>query len=245
MIRTPQAGSAAKQDRSVLRRLVHLSGTGGLLLICAGLLAGCPGRGPRDFENVNDQLRRENMELRRQLVDLEQTIERRMDQIHSLQQQLATEPPAVPEAELVQFTAVRIGRYSGVLDTTRDGSEDTLRVYVHTLDQHGRFMPANGRAEIQAVAVAPGREPVVLAERAFSPAEFTAAYRTGFTGTHYTLETPLQTAVPPGVDRATIVVRFTEARTGVSVTRDTVVPVRGARPPLPEPSLPDDSAPPG
>ncbi|MEO0587368.1 MAG: hypothetical protein AAF078_06995, partial [Planctomycetota bacterium] len=61
-------------------------------------------------------------------------------------------------------------------------------------------------------------EAVTLARIDLAPADWHAAYRTGFTGTHYTLEAPLDPAAVVAAESAVVRVAFTQAQTGVRVT---------------------------
>ncbi len=184
-------------------------------LLALSLAAAC---GPRNFLNENDQLRAERLELQRQLEQLNTQIENLMAEKAALRQQLETAPAPLPGAEVPTLSRVQFGRYSGPMDDDGDGRDDLIRVYVQTLDQHGRMMPAAGRAALQAVVIPDQKPPFVLAQRTFNPPEFEKAYRSGFTGTHYTLELPLPEDVPENVKQLTVKLTFVEHLTGVELS---------------------------
>ena len=183
---------------------------------CAALLAlGCR---TGSFENENDDLRRRNMELAEQVAELQDRIELRENEIDALEQQLHDGTKPMEGVASPRLVAVRLGRYSGPLDTDGDGVDDQVRVYVQTLDQQSRFMPVAGRASLQIAHVQPEQEPKLIAERVYESADLDAAYRTGLTGTHYTLETPLPQPLPAGVGQITVTVFVTSADTGATLS---------------------------
>lgn len=187
------------------------------VLVVAGGLSGCTGVGRVSREN--DRLRRANLDLRRQVNDLEEAVRLRVAQIE-LMQQRAGNSARVAGADLVQLTELRFGRYGGAIDTDHDGIDDELRVYLSPVDQHGRFMVVAGSARLQAVAIVPGQEPRIVLEHTFSPAEFDGAYRSGLMGTHYTLARPLPGALSADLTDLTVKVAFTDAASGVELSHE-------------------------
>jgi len=171
------------------------------------LLAGCSSPGRVTAEN--DRLRKENLDLTRQVEQMKRDVQLRLSEIEVLRQQ-AERQPHVSGADSLVVAALKFGRYSGPIDTDRDGKDDSLRVYLHTLDQHDRFMVAAGELKMQAAVLTPGSDPRVVADVTLTPEQFEHAYRTGLTGTHYRLEA----ALPPGLDSITVKVTFTDAATG-------------------------------
>ena len=190
-------------------------------------LAACSS--PVKVARENDRLRRSNLELQRQVTELEKERQLRLAQINALQQRLEV-APTISDAELPQLAAVRFGRYSGAIDGDNNNINDTLRIYLQTIDQHGRFMLAAGRAKLQAVAITPGSDPKTIVEHTFEPAEFNTMYRSGLTGTHYTLKLPLPDLLPPDVTELTARITFTDAATGVQLSCQQSYPLRPAAP---------------
>jgi hypothetical protein len=189
--------------------------------VCASVvfLSGC---GARNFENINDELRAERMQLQREVNRLQQQLQLREDELRAARAQM-DQSPAIEGAEAPRLSRITADRLSGAIDRNGDGSDDAVRLYLRTLDGRGRFMPTSGRAIVQIVAIRPGEAPRVLAEQTFDPATFDAAYRSGFTGTHYSLEVPLPDDLPSGRHEATARVTFTEGATGVE--HDTQRPI--------------------
>ena len=216
------------------------------LLVALGLvLSGCQLNvgAARSVARENDRLRQMNLELQRQVERMEARLELMRGQVASLEQQLQRhELEPMPDAEVPMLSRLRLGRYTGGFDTTGDGRHDTVRAYVQTLDQQGRMLPVAGRGRLRVVALPDDAEPVVVAERDYGPGAWDAAYRSGFAGTHYTLEAQLDDEVMRRLAEAgaggagagvaaTLQVSFTEAATGARLTvqQELELLVRGGR----------------
>ena len=201
------------------------------LCLSVAVLPGCIG-GPKNFENENDRLRRENLDLRRQVTRLEESLQLRESELTAQRQRASDGVQPVEGATPPQLAAIRLDRYTAAVDTDGDGADDTVRAYVRPVDGRGRLLVVAARATVQVVAVREGQPPRTIAERSFSPDEWDAAYRSGFAGTHYTLELPLPTPLPDGaIGPATIHVTVTDAATGTQHTEQratTVEPAGGA-----------------
>lgn len=191
-----------------------------LAVVVTLLLVGCAA-GPSNVSRENDRLRQDNLELTRKVETLEREIEARVNQVSSLQKQIGREPKTV-DGELLQVTSIRFGRYSGALDKDKDGRDELLRIYLHTLDQRGRFMPVSGTAHLLAAHLQEGQPPKVVAEKTLSAQQLDAAYRSGITGTHYTLEAPLTGRL----DYVAVRVTFTDAATAAVLTHEQSFPVQ-------------------
>jgi len=193
-----------------------------------GVAAGCHHTQSRQYLNENDKLRNENLSFRRTVQDLQTNQELHLAQIRSLEQQLGhtSHVEGVDPSDIPRVVSMAFGRLSGVIDTNGDGIDDTVRVYVRTLDQYGRFMPAIGPAEFQVVAIVPGQAPVSLANVNMTPQQFNQAYRSGLTGTHFTLQAPLGAVSQwQGVQRVVAKVTLTLAGSGVVVQFEKVMEI--------------------
>jgi hypothetical protein len=184
------------------------------------LLVSCA-QGPDKISRENDRLRKSNLKLTRKVEKLEQDIEARVNQVNSLQKQLGRSPKT-QNGELLQAASIGFGRYSGALDTTKNGRDNLLRIYLLTLDQRGRFIPVSGKVNLQVAHLTEGQPPKIIAEKTFAGKDLDKTYRSGVTGTHYTLETSLPSESPgsPGLDHVAVRVTFTDAATGSILTHE-------------------------
>lgn len=181
---------------------------------------------PRNFENVNDQLRQQNLQLQQQVRDLEEKLRLASANAQTLQQRLAQTQPALPDLSLWPIPVeLRLDRYSAVLDSDRDGSPDLIRLYVKSRDARGRFAPLIGRLQVQAVEIPPQGQPRLCAERALEPQALDPLYRSTWMGTHYTIEIPFADLQPPPSGDLTVKLTFTDALTGSTLTYQQSLPL--------------------
>ena len=196
-----------------------LAGCGALVVLSLG---GC--FGPRNYLNANDRLRSENLKLKRQVQDLQQKVALEKGQVSALTQRLHPKPAHMPGAVIPQLSKLEIGRFSGV---TTDQGKRELRVYLQTLDQHGRLLPVAGRATVKAVAIPDHGQPEVVAHRTFEPKAFDQAYRSSFMGSHYSLVLPLGKPLPTDVNQLVVKVVFVQAETAVTLRVEKQLAVNG------------------
>ena len=188
------------------------------------------------YLNENDQLRSENLRLTRAVAKLEEDLAHRLAQIQGLEQRLGhtVKVDGVTSSDIPRLVSVAFGRLSGAVDTNHDHVVDTLRLYVKTLDQHGRFIPVAGVARVQVARLRPGQAPTRVLDRTWEPKVFHASYRSSLAGTHYTLELPLEPSELEAADPVTVKLSLTDAATGVETSCQkpvALVPERRADPP--------------
>jgi len=213
----------ASFSRPVSRWLLAAS-----LLASLTVLPGCiSGRigGSTELDQVIDELRQDNLALRRQVTELEQTLADRQAYIEVLNQQLKGSQP-VEGAQVPKAVGIEFDRFSGVVDTNGDQAADVLRVYVRPRDQKGRFLPVAGAASVQVVSIRSGQDPLTIASANYSAQQWEEAYRSGVTGTHYTLELPLPEKMPKGVRDLTVLVVLTDGATGAELSHQAVMSLR-------------------
>ena len=196
-----------------------------VLLCCVAVTSGCLRARLGGKPNADDALRQENLQLKKLVAEMEQKLALRSGELESLRQQLERGPQPMAGAEPPVLAQIAFGRYTAALDSDRSGGDDLIRVYVRTLDQRGRMLPVAGRATLQAVFIEPGRDPGLIAKRDFDPSEWDAAYRSGLSGTHYTLELPLPEDLPDGVAEATVKLSFTQADSGAEFSTQQAVAI--------------------
>lgn len=186
-----------------------------LILLATLLIFGC---GSRNFTNENDRLRAENLQLKQQIKESESKLNLRIGEIKSLRQRIDRSDAAIQGANLPILTKLKFDRYTSALDRDGDGVDDVIRIYLRTLDQHGRFMPVAALVVVQSVVIQQYEPPFLLAERTLQPEQFDTCYRTSWTGTHYTLELELPNPLPAGIQNATTKISLTEAISGIQLT---------------------------
>jgi len=176
----------------------------------------------------NSRLRRENLELTETVDARNKQISRLQGQVEAMTAKVNAPRPAlanVKPSDLPVATRITFGRYSGAYDEDGDRKDDTVRIYVVTEDQKGRFIPVAGKAVLQVVSIEPDAGASELVKKVYDPKALDEAYTTGLTGTHYTLEAKLPDSLPPS-GQVTVKVSLTDAATGAALTAQMVVKVR-------------------
>ncbi len=156
---TTTATTAMTPDRSAAR--LRFVAAAAALLSCA-----C---GPGDFANTNDDLRRENLQLQREVETLSTRLEHEVQAQRVLLGRAAGTPADLPEGVrppvLVQVT---MDRYGSAVDTDGDGLSDIVRLYVYPRDQQDRMLPTAGTLTARVVDLG-GETPAVLGETTLGP----------------------------------------------------------------------------
>lgn len=214
-----------------LSKLLKVICMAGLFLTTSGCISGRLG-GSQPPDVVINDLRDNNNALQKEVAALQKNIDQRLAEIETLQQQVQG---AMPLAGVTAARVVKLGfgRYSSAVDTDGDKRDDLIKLYVQPMDQQGRFLPATGEATIQAILLRADNQPLPLGQVALSPQAWDKAYRTGLTGTHFSVELPLAgtdstalNTLKKGVHQITVVVKFTDAATGASISHQAVYAVR-------------------
>ncbi|MBX2851864.1 MAG: hypothetical protein KTR15_08980 [Phycisphaeraceae bacterium] len=194
-----------------------------LVVVCAALAA-CGSR--RGYTNENDKLRAERLSLQEQIDELQNKLALREGELQATREQLGDPLPPAEGVEPPRLAGIVLGLYSGPIDLDGDARYDALRVYVRPVDQHSRQMTAKGTARVRLIATPADGEPKTILDQTYGPDAFHAAYRSGVTGTHYTLKAGLPEGRPTN---ATLHVALTDAATGrVFKAKKEVVLVRTA-----------------
>lgn len=196
-----------------------------VILLTAALSACGVGASGQRISKENDRLRSENLALRKEMDAMQTRIAQRVAEIDTLKQRHPDLQSTVDGAEILTLTNLRFDRYSGPLDTDRDGRDDVLRIYLITQDQHARFISVAGQLDIRLFIHPPQGDPKLVGEKHYDPAAFKAAYRQGFTGVFYTLETPLPDNLAESVNALTAQVVLTDAAGGAQHTLEKTFPL--------------------
>ncbi len=168
-------------------------------VIMISLLNACGGSSNR-ISKENDKLRRNNLQLDREVQKLRQIVKEQADQLAS------------SDGPLVGAIAHRIAldRYSGGIDTNNDGHDDLIRLYVRTFDAQDRFVPTTGLATVQVASLTAESSVKLVAQKQYNSSQWNKAYRSGLTGTHYTLEIALPAEVVGALEQVTVKVQWTD-----------------------------------
>jgi hypothetical protein len=205
------------------------------------VLSGCSVGGTSTTAAENDRLRREAIELNRQLeLRSGEIAELRAKLAESERGRIAAMDPAVLDA-IPRVTKVEFGMLAG-LATPRGATEPMIVFDFATLDGRGRFTQAVGSVTVDATFIhasdpsaARGSgaseaaiSPAVVASRTFTPAQLRGAYRAGLGSAAYVFEVAPSSPIP-GAGNLVLRVSFSDAITGETHTATKVTLLRGGR----------------
>jgi len=122
------------------------------------------------------------------------------------------------------------------LSTARsvDQNHATLALVLEPRDGLGRFMQITGTMRASVAALIPGRDPLPAGKATVGPKALRDAYRSGFLGTHYTIDIALSWEGAEAARAVSVSTEFTDALTGRSYAGQATVPI--LRPPPVKPA---------
>lgn len=141
------------------------------------------------LENEVDQLRRRTQELESALAAADGKGLLRLDG-------QPLDPAVLAAAPLA--TSLELGRFGGPVDTDGDGAPDLLRLYLRPLDGRGETVQVAGSASVEVLWLDGAGVSRSVGALRLDPAAWRDSLRSGFMGTHYTVEVPLD--IPTGAD---------------------------------------------
>jgi hypothetical protein len=202
-----------------------------VLLAALALLTGCRVGGVRSVEAENDRLRQEMVDKEKKQHELEGEIAELKVKLAEASRAQAQHPDEVLQA-LPRVTSLEVSSLSGFEPNDVNAPATTVAVWFETEDGRGRFVQAVGTVTISALLL-PSKvgdgsspEPQRIASLTLSPAQLRDAYRSSFTGTHYTAEMKLDQPVERGPGRTpSLLVRieFHDAITGQDLKAERVI----------------------
>ena len=157
---------------------------------------------------------KENLSLRKDVMDLEEKLSLREAEVKALRQQVEAGKHPLPGAKPPVLSRLELARYTGPVSTDGVVGDTEVIAYVKTEDQNGRMMPVAGEGLLQVVWIPNTGEPRLVVEKRYNPKMWDEAYRSNFTGTHYTLKAELPEGMPAGEYEGTLRVSFLQADTG-------------------------------
>jgi len=181
------------------------------LLLAVGLLTGCVGQ--QRIEQENERLRERVMELEDQLQD--ET--RQSAALRARLQRTNADAPADEQAVQANtpFVAeITIDRWSHARDTDDDGLPDELLVYLEPVDGWGRFTQIVGTLSVHAAVLPATVDAQTIGRVQLDPASLRRAYRSSFTGTHYTVTVPISAAEGVEATECIVYAEFVDGHTG-------------------------------
>lgn len=196
------------------------------VLVLSAALSACH-VGPRNYENENDRLRAEVLDLTTQIRDLRAQVEALDNALTAAEQR--RDPTLPAGVHRPQLAALVVARASCII---LEQNQPTARLYLRTLDARQRFTQTLAEAQLTITATRPGAQAVTLATHTFDATQFDAAYRSSVAGTHYTLLCGLK-RLPESVETVTASLAVRDLETGLTLHTQTPLRYVPVEPPTP------------
>lgn len=197
-----------------------------LSLALAATMSGCAGRAlaPSAADAVREELAIRTGErdaARARSAELEAKLEvLAKDRRGSVDPEVAEAMPALASVALSSLSTARL---------VSPGKAE-LAVVLSPADGLGRFIQITGSVRASFSALLPGRDPIAAGKLAVSPKELRDRYRSGFMGTHYSIEVPIEWQGPDAPRAVAVTGEFVDGLTGRTYPFLGTVPVVSARP---------------
>lgn len=178
--------------------------------------------GPRNFENENDRLRAENLELQTQVEELKARVENLDKALAAAQEQ--TPKPLPQGLHAPKPVKLELHRWTSAVDTDRDRQPDAIRAYAIPMDYQGRPVQVVGEAKVTLLALPTGKEPVTVQTTTLTPDQLNEAFRSGgLTGPHYTLQIPLENPLPNNTPKLMVRMSVMDTVTGRTLDAEQII----------------------
>jgi hypothetical protein len=175
---------------------------------------------------------------RERVIELEDEVDRLTRRMTELESALgvALKAPLRPDGQRIAedilaaaplAVTMDIGRFSGLIDGDSDGLPEAVRLHLQPRDGRGEVVQVAGRATLEALWVDEPGMSRALGRAELDPEQWRNAYRSGFMGTHYTLELPFEVGVLEPEAGGSILVRVSVADglTGRTLAAESLYPI--------------------
>lgn len=176
-----------------------------LLLFC-----GCQSDQRQTAYDMNRTLKLQNKELEMQVEQLKAQNQELQDRVRTLS---GLKPTQKMEA-LSRVQSLNLSNRSGLYDKDRDGSKESLMVYLAPRDQSGDAVKAAGSLEVQLWDLEQNQATALLKAWELGPDELRDKWTAGLLGGFYRLTFPIEDLVEYSSDQLTLKVEFTDYTTG-------------------------------
>lgn len=169
--------------------------------------------------SANDPLRDENRSLREANAELTarmQELEARLAAVEAEQSAGGIDPEVVAQTPAVRRLELKSG--SVVEAIAGEPGRGVARVWLEPVDGRGRFVQVTGWLEVAITALPASGPAIPIGSARLGPAEVRDAYRSGFMGTHYTVEVPIDLAAAGASPNFAVAATFTEGRSRAMLT---------------------------
>lgn len=186
------------------------------VLICScpmlALLAGCesaPITKDPLAEKV-DKLSREKKELMSHIEQIESTnkdLQKQITTLHGLEDDVKLK-------NLCDIQKIKITKYTNLFDKDKDGTKETLIVYIQPIDQDGDIIKAPGDVHVQLLDLDKDKNPTLLGKWYITPGKLRKLWFNALLKAHYRMTFDVSEKVKILEEPLTVTVTFTDYLTG-------------------------------
>lgn len=193
------------------------------------MLVGCGGRALAP--NASDALR---SELAVRTKERDEAVAR-VAELDAKLLALAAERNARIDPEVAEAMPALAGVALSSLSTARQTAptKAELSIILAPTDGLGRFLQMTGTVRASVAALVPGRDPIPAGSVTLGPKALRDCYRSGFMGTHYTIEMPIEWSGAESARGVSVSGEFVDGTTGKRYPFLGTVPVVPAKPSAP------------
>ncbi|MHC4982314.1 MAG: hypothetical protein ACYTF6_03995 [Planctomycetota bacterium] len=162
-----------------------------------------------------EELLKEHEQAKLKIVGLEESLQKLQTTRAEQREQIRTLQGLGEKRleRLYHVTAIRLGRYTGGIDTDGKPGHEGIKVYLQPIDQHGSVIKAAGDVEIQLYDLAKPAEKNLIGKYTWPVDEAAKQWSSGFVTYHYGFVCPWKNE-PPKHEEITVRVQFTDYLTG-------------------------------
>ena len=190
------------------------------LLLGLFFVLGCEGPGSYDSSlSQADQLHKEKTEMQISLEEALAENERLKKQVEGLW--------ALPDDKkadaLYQVQAIKIGKYTNLFDEDKDGTKETLVVYVEPIDETGDSIKAGGAADVQLWNLDKPSEGALISQWSIDTDELKQLWLDSMFGGNYRFKFDVSGMVGELEGPLTVKVTFTDYLSGRTFTEQKAI----------------------
>jgi len=176
------------------------------------LLAGCESAPitKNPLAEKVDKLSREKRELMSHIEHIESVnkdLQKQITTLHGLEDDVKLK-------DLCDIQSIRITKYTNLFDKDKDGTMETLIVYIQPIDQDGDIIKAPGDVHVQLLDLDKDKAPTLLGKWHITPSKLRKLWFSALLKTHYRMTFAVPERVKTFEEPLTVTVTFTDYLTG-------------------------------
>ncbi|MFH1371035.1 MAG: hypothetical protein ABII09_07095 [Planctomycetota bacterium] len=198
-----------------------------LLIVCSSLLmlvfaAGCENANAPGKASLSQQVE----QLSKEKSELEIRLEQSQAETEGLKKQmeaLAGLPGEKRASAIYSLKAVKIGRYTNLYDEDKNGTKETLIVYIQPIDETGDAIKAAGAIDVQLWDLSKPSAEALLGKWSVEPNELRELWFDSIALTGYRLKYDVGALIGKSANPLTVKVAFTDYLSGKVFTEQKTI----------------------